>query len=63
MGAAYKVVVKPQALKDLKRLSGSDAEHIVNGIAKLGDGLTGDVKRLSNHQPEYRLRVGRYRLF
>lgn len=26
------------------------------------DSLTGDVKRLTNFTPEYRLRVGRYRV-
>lgn len=28
----------------------------------MGDGLAGDVKRLTNFTPEYRLRVGDYRI-
>jgi mRNA interferase RelE/StbE len=28
----------------------------------LADGLAGDVKRLTNFTPEYRLRVGNYRV-
>ncbi|MBI5444329.1 MAG: type II toxin-antitoxin system RelE/ParE family toxin [Deltaproteobacteria bacterium] len=58
----YEVVVKPRAVKDLAVLSRADAARVVEGIAELGKGLSGDVKRLSNHQPEYRLRVGRYRV-
>jgi mRNA interferase RelE/StbE len=28
----------------------------------MADGLSGDVKRLTNFSPEYRLRVGQYRV-
>jgi mRNA interferase RelE/StbE len=39
-----------------------DAENILDAMAKLCDNLTGDVKRLTNFTPEYRLRVGDYRV-
>lgn len=31
-------------------------------IERLSNGLTGDVKRLTNFSPEYRLRVGDWRV-
>ena len=34
---------------------------MIEKIETLQNGLTGDVKRLTNFTPEYRLRVGDYR--
>ena len=56
-----KVVLKPQALKDLGGLPKRDASRIATKLQELEDGLTGDIKRLTNFTPEYRLRVGNYR--
>lgn len=39
-----------------------DADHVVAKVEALECGLSGNVKRLSNHWPEYRLRVGQYRV-
>jgi len=57
----YHVELKPRARKDLRRIPKDDAARIVGALEKLEDDLAGDVKRLSDHTPEYRLRVGDYR--
>ena len=36
--------------------------QIIKGIEAMSDDLKGDVKRLTNFTPEYRLRVGDYRV-
>lgn len=58
----YAIEFKPGALKDLKKLNKQDAQHIVEKIESMEKGLSGDVKRLTNFTPEYRLRVGDYRV-
>ena len=57
----YDVELKPRARKDLQRIDKSDAAQILAGLNELKNGLHGDVKRLTNFTPEYRLRVGDYR--
>ncbi|MBI5234244.1 MAG: type II toxin-antitoxin system RelE/ParE family toxin [Deltaproteobacteria bacterium] len=56
------VELKESALRDLKNLSKKDAIRILEKIEILKDGLKGDVKRLANFSPEYRLRVGNFRV-
>lgn len=58
----YTIEVKPQAIKDGKRIPRDVLRHIVDKIERLSDDLRGDVKRLTNFTPEYRLRVGSYRV-
>lgn len=58
----YKVDFKPQAQKDLHRLSKTESTRVLDALLKLQDNLSGDVKRLTNFAPEYRLRVGNYRV-
>ena len=58
----YQVVFKPQATKDLKTLPVSEHGRCLVRIEALENGLAGDVKKLSNFTPEYRLRVGNYRV-
>lgn len=58
----YKIEFKPRALKDCKKISKSQLKHIFEQIEKMSDGLKGDVKHLTNFTPEYRLRVGDYRI-
>ncbi len=55
------VQLKPRALKDLKALREQHASRLVKALARLESDLSGDVKRLTNFSPEYRLRVGDYR--
>jgi mRNA interferase RelE/StbE len=52
---------KPRAVKDLKGIDRRDARRIVEKIKAMRDDLAGDIKRLTNSTPEYRLRVGHYR--
>ena len=58
----YEVELKPRAMKDLRRISKPDAARVVDALEKLEDDLAGDVKRLTAFAPEYRLRVGDYRV-
>jgi len=57
----YRIELKPKAIKDMRSLPKSDAARIANALEALSDNLSGDVKRLTNFSPEYRLRVGNYR--
>ena len=58
----YEVELKPRARKDLGRIPKADAARVVEALEKLEDDLAGDVKRLTSFAPEYRLRVGDYRV-
>jgi mRNA interferase RelE/StbE len=58
----YSIAFKPRAIKDLKKLSVEDRQRIVAKIEMMQDNLAGDVKKLTNFTPEYRLRVGDYRI-
>jgi mRNA interferase RelE/StbE len=49
-------------IKDLQKIPVNDRERIINKIEAMQDDLQGDVKRLTNFTPEYRLRVGDYRI-
>ncbi len=56
----YQIEVKPQAIKDGKKIPKIQLQRIFDKIDALQDNLAGDVKRLTNFTPEYRLRVGAY---
>ena len=58
----YKVEFKPRAIKDLKVLPVAEHRRVVSKIEVLQNNLGGDVKQLTNFTPEYRLRVGNYRV-
>jgi mRNA interferase RelE/StbE len=58
----YDIEFKPRAVKDLKDLPRAAQRRIVAKIEGLRDNLAGDVKKLTNFTPEYRLRVGDYRV-
>jgi mRNA interferase RelE/StbE len=58
----YDFEFKPRAVKELERLPVIQQRRIIARIEQLADGLKGDVKRLTNFTPEYRLRVGDYRV-
>jgi mRNA interferase RelE/StbE len=58
----YEIEFKPRALKDLKALPDSAKRRVIAKIETLRNDLAGDVKRLTNFTPEYRLRVGDYRV-
>ena len=58
----YSVDLKPRAEKDLRNLSRQDQHRIVEKLRLASDDLHGDIKRLVQFQPSYRLRVGNYRV-
>ena len=58
----YQVEFKPRALKDLKGLPVTEGARVLAKAEALQNDLEGDVKRLTHFTPEYRLRVGKYRV-
>jgi len=56
------IELKPKASKELRRIPREQGARIADALERLSDGLKGDVKRLTNFSPEYRLRVGDYRV-
>lgn len=58
----YQIELKPRAIKDLKGIAKPEARKIIEKVMGLGQGLIGDIKRLTNFTPEYRMRVGNYRV-
>jgi mRNA interferase RelE/StbE len=58
----YTIELMPRALKELKKLPKKNAEHIAAHIQLMEHGLIGDIKKLTNFTPEYRLRIGNYRV-
>jgi mRNA interferase RelE/StbE len=52
----------PRSLKDLNDLSPVNRRRVIRKIESMQNDLAGDVKRLTNYTPEYRLRVGDYRV-
>lgn len=58
----YVIELKPKAEKDLRKLHPEDRIRIVERLRWLEQDLHGDVKHLSNHHPEYRMRAGNHRV-
>ncbi len=58
----FEIQFASEATRALPRLSPEVASRIVRKIERLTDGLAGDVKRLTDYSPEYRLRVGDWRV-
>ena len=58
----YEIEFKPRAIKDLRSIPKLMVERIIEKLEALRTDLAGDVKRLTNFSPEYRLRVGDYRV-
>ena len=54
--------LKPKAIKDLKSIPLKERERIMARIDRMEEDLQGDVKKLTNHTPEYRMRSGNYRV-
>lgn len=58
------VVWSKKSLKQLKKISESHRASIVSKVFLLKDfPECTNIKKLTNHQYEYRLRVGNYRVF
>ena len=62
MVMVYEIEIKPRAMKDLESLSSDERQRISAKIDELRNDLRGDVKRLRNFMPRFRLRVGDYRV-
>jgi mRNA interferase RelE/StbE len=58
----YGIDFKPKAVKDLRSLPRQIQSKILEKIQLMENDLAGDVKKLTNFTPEYRLRVGNYRV-
>jgi len=58
----YRIELKPRAIRDLKAIDKGQARRITDKIGLMKVNLAGDVKRLTNATPEFRLRVGDYRI-
>jgi mRNA interferase RelE/StbE len=58
----YRVELKPRAVKDLRAIALAERARLLDRIENLENNLEGDVKRLTDFTPEFRLRVGNYRV-
>jgi mRNA interferase RelE/StbE len=58
----YTIEFRPRAIKDLRSINAKQQARIILKIEALEQDLAGDVKRLTNFSPAYRLRVGSYRV-
>jgi len=58
----YKVQFKPHAIKDIESLTSKFQSRVIKKIEEMSDNLKGDVKTLTDSTPEFRLRVGDYRV-
>jgi len=58
----YDAQFKPKAVRDIEGLPSRIRTRVLAGIEEMRDDLKGDVKRLTDFTPEYRLRVGEYRV-
>ena len=56
------LVILGKAIKDMKTISKIDRENISNKIKLASGGDMSNIKKLTNHNPKYRLRVGDYRV-
>lgn len=57
----YHVELKPTAIKYFKNIPKKEVSRIIAQLESLEDAMKGNVKRLTNFTPEYRMRVGNYR--
>ena len=58
----YDIQFKPRAVRDIERLPSRIQAQVLARIEEMSNDLKGDVKRLTNFTPEYRLRLGDYRV-
>jgi mRNA interferase RelE/StbE len=58
----YSIEFKRTAVKDLEKIIPKEANKIIEKIKTLENGLNGDIKKLTNFTPEYRLRIGNFRI-
>jgi len=56
------VQLLPDAVKAIEKLSPDVRRRIIGKVERMQENLAGDIKRLTNYSPEYRLRVGDWRV-
>lgn len=60
---SYRLEWKPRALKDAEKLDRMATERVLAALERLAETGHGDVTKLTDMQPpEYRLRVGDWRI-
>ncbi|MCP4168493.1 MAG: type II toxin-antitoxin system RelE/ParE family toxin [Chloroflexi bacterium] len=58
----YSIEFKPGAVKDIRSIDRQQVRRILIKVELMSHDLQGDIKRLTDFTPEYRLRVGDYRV-
>jgi len=58
----YSVQFKPHAIKDLESLDSKIQLRVIKKIEEMSHDLKGDVRHLTDSTPEFRLRIGDYRV-
>lgn len=58
----YRVEIAAKAHKDLRGLDREEARRVLRKLLQLEADLGGDIVRLTEFRPEFRLRVGDYRV-
>jgi mRNA interferase RelE/StbE len=58
----YDIQFKPKAVRDIDGLPSRMRARVLARIEGMSNDLKGDVERLTNFTPEYRLRIGDYRV-
>jgi len=58
----YRLRYAQSAVRQLEKMSPDVARRDQSKINRLTNNLAGDMKRLTSHSPEYRLRVGDWRV-
>ena len=58
----FRVIYEATAIADLDSLPRKIAAGLVKKIGRLESGLHGDIKRLKDFDPAYRLRMGDHRV-
>ena len=58
----YILTLKRRAIKDLESIPHQDRMRIIERMEAMQEDLAGDVKKLTNHTPEYRMRCGNWRV-
>ncbi|MBF0231184.1 MAG: type II toxin-antitoxin system RelE/ParE family toxin [Desulfamplus sp.] len=58
----YQLEFKPKAVKDLQVIPHIMQSRILEKVELLKENLQGDIRKLTDFTPEYRLRIGDYRV-
>ncbi len=58
----YYLEIRKRAEKDMSSIPKNEAQRIADAVFALENDLVGDIKKLTAFTPEYRLRVGDWRV-